>query len=690
MNNSDTRTSAASNKSQDPAPSTGKDEPATTPEGAEADQAKKPAAPQAAKAAPETTNHAPKDGTTNDAASPSPGPTDLVRESGKAAPAAPAAPAKAKTDRAGKPPAPPAAKTAPDTTDHAPKDGTTNDAASPSPGPTDTVRESGKAAPAEAREQLSQRIAHPVPHHSVPEPDNVEEVLKSPEGTAPGESPLRHLTDKKSSAGQDATGSGTQAVSGGFTGLNNWLDSLPEPNLERLGDRIYAAPATFKKRWHRFRIERAKAAELKEQERLLEVARAEAKAEAAKREATRLAHQAKLDAAARQAADARIAAQAQADARAAAAEEARLLALDLSPSDSPVDGEPELHAGNLLSTPADDWDPADHDAPGEGLVAAGSGTTVASTPAPPMDPEQLAALVASAKAAIDHQQTAAEEPVYVAPYVLPETGPNPAEEPADVRRRILGSGAALAAAVVSLATLETLSSGTVESLGSNHSLLSLAPTAHLLWPVIFVWALLGAAYSWAPSQRSAVRQRAVGHRFALACAGNVLWMLSVLNDWLFPAFGFAAASCWFLYTAVRGLNLKTARTPRERMLTDAPVSLMTGFSMVVLVSTFMNMLASWGAGGAGIWIATLLVPALGYVATSLSMTERGRIIMAIGFGWGMFWLLVPRVLGANNSIWVAILAGMAGFVVLLATENRRYQIHHAEHRAARGKTTDFS
>ena len=351
--------------------------------------------------------------------------------------------------------------------------------------------------------------------------------------------------------------------------------------------------------------------------------------------------------------------------------------------------EPELHAGNLVSGPATQWYPAEDAAPGEDIVVSGSGTAVAATPAPPMDPEHLAALVASAKAAIDQQQAMAE-PVYEAPYVLPDTGPNPVEKPSDMRRRILGSAAAVAAAAVSLANLETLSSGSVESLGSNYSLLSLAPSAHLIWPVILLWAVAGAAYSWAPSQRSAVRQRAVGNRFALATVGIVLWMLSAANDWIFPAFGFAAASCWFLYTSVRELNLNTARTKRERMFTDAPVSLMTGFSMVVLASAFMNMLQSWGAGGAGIWIATLLVPALGYGAASLSMTERGRIIMAIGFGWGMFWLLVPRVLGTNNSIWIAILAGMAGFVVLLATENRRYQIHHAEHRAARGKPTDFS
>ncbi len=540
-------------------------------------------------------------------------------------------------------------------------------------GPTDLVRAAGESAPAARTDRVSERIAHPVPHRTVPEPGSVDEVLNSPEAPAAGESPLRHLTDKQAPAAKAADEQPERTVSGGFSGINNWLDSMPEPDWEALGDKIYAAPRTFKARWQQRRIERAKAAELKEQDRLLEVARAEAKAEAAKREAVRLAHQAKLEAAAHQAAEARIAAQAQAEARARAAEAAR---------NKPMAPPPEV-------LPAFEMPEADQ-APDAEVTIAGTGTPVAWVPAPQVDPEQLAALVASAKAAIDHQQATAE-PVYVAPYALPEFEPNPAEEPTDLRRRIAGSSAALAAAVLSLTALDTLSSGRVESLGSNYSMLSLAPTAHLVWPVIFVWALLGAAYSWAPSQRSAVRQRVVGYPFALACVASGLWMLSALNDWQFPALVCAAASCWFLFTAVRGLNAKTARTRRERMLTDAPVSLMTGFSLVVLASTVTNLLASWGAGGGvGIWVATLLVPAAGYAAMSLSMTERGRIILAIGFGWGMFWILVPRVLGTSNSIWVAILAGMAGFVVLLATENRRYQIHHAEHRAARGKSTDFS
>ena len=37
-----------------------------------------------------------------------------------------------------------------------------------------------------------------------------------------------------------------------------------------------------------------------------------------------------------------------------------------------------------------------------------------------------------------------------------------------------------------------------------------------------------------------------------------------------------------------------------------------------------------------------------------------------------------------QSVWVAIVAAMGAFIVLLATENRRYRINHAEHRAALG------
>lgn len=51
--------------------------------------------------------------------------------------------------------------------------------------------------------------------------------------------------------------------------------------------------------------------------------------------------------------------------------------------------------------------------------------------------------------------------------------------------------------------------------------------------------------------------------------------------------------------------------------------------------------------------------------------------------------MMARLIGPNHSAAVAIMAGLCAFITLLATENRRYQIGHAERRAARGQRTEF-
>lgn len=614
----------------------------------------------------------------------------------------------------------------------------TKTAPSEASAPTDLVRtneESSPDAPVGAKEHVSQRISHPVPRQHTTEPDSINSLIKGSANPDRADAPLHHLASKEAPTGAKSSSKSMAnadekeaAMSGGFAAINGWLDSLPNPAWEKLGDKIYAAPSTLKQRWQEQRVERAKAAELKERNRLVEVARAEAAAEAAKREAARVAREeaiareaaakarsdaeaaekAKAQAEAQAAIDAelaenaRIAAEAKAAADAELAEKVKTAAATQAAIDAALaeeaqlaaatefseDPETGLHAGNLGSAPNAGQAPEESASRWDDSALGDGQRSKMRDSSQPMGAEQLAELVASAKAAIDNQQ-ATVEPVYEAPYALPETGENPEEVPADKRRRILLTITAVGASVVSLICLSTLASGSVESLGSNYSLLSMAPSAHLLWPLIFVWSALASAYSWTATQRSAVRQRLIGLPFTLALVAATLWMISAINDWLLPAFVFSAASCWFLYTAVRGLNEKTARNHRERMLTDAPISLMTGFTLVVTASSFASLLQSWGAGWAVTWVAPILVIATGYAAVALAMTERGRIILAIGFSWGMFWLLVPRAVGSHSSIWIAILAGMACFVALLATENRRYQIHHAEHRAARGKPTDF-
>ena len=71
-----------------------------------------------------------------------------------------------------------------------------------------------------------------------------------------------------------------------------------------------------------------------------------------------------------------------------------------------------------------------------------------------------------------------------------------------------------------------------------------------------------------------------------------------------------------------------------------------------------------------------------------AMTERGRITIALGLGWGMFWLIFPRLLSDLTSVGVAIGAAMGAFIVILATESRRHRINHAERRAAMARPVE--
>lgn len=490
------------------------------------------------------------------------------------------------------------------------------------------------------------------------------------------------------------------AVAGGNSAVNNWLDSIHEPNWQSIGDKVYSSPATFRLWLRKVRAERAHAAEEREQTRLLEVAHTEALAEVAKRQAT-------TDAAAAAVAAAKLALdqerqrveqeqaeqlrleharaeqdrieQEQAEQERRQAEQEHAEQQQSEQQVSSHQPEPVTESYPSVAQPGHVGLPAD-DAETTTLPVAQLQTAVRT----PMAPEQLAALVASAKAAIRRHQELLD-PVYVAPYTLPDTSPDPEHTTQDFIRRLVFT--AVAAFMAFFGVLGT--GGLISGSNAWNTLLSPAPAAFMILPVAFCWSLASAIHAWLPAQRSAVRQRAVGWEFTTALAAAGVWLAAVLAGIPFLIFLAATLCLVLLLRSVRELNRNTARNTTERMFTDAPISLLTGFFLVVFAANLAELLASWNVSAVPVVASALAVLALGYVATGLSMSERGRIIMATGFAWGMFWLLVPRLLGPNPSILIAILAGMAGFVVLLATENRRYQIHHAEHRAARGKSTSF-
>lgn len=286
--------------------------------------------------------------------------------------------------------------------------------------------------------------------------------------------------------------------------------------------------------------------------------------------------------------------------------------------------------------------------------------------------------------------------VYVAPYNLPSKAPNPQPTSKDLIRRLVVALVILASAVVAFVRLGILGGPGVHDrefspFEPNVSLLSMGILAYLAWGIIYLWLVVYAIYQWTGSESSSMRERKLGYPLAGAAVLGALWLVFAGQG--SDGLGLIASllMAGLLVYCLNILNQYTARSRQERMFVDGPVGLFLGFGLTIAamnVGVFLTM-HNFNFLLPGEWWAALVVVGLTWLATSLTMTERGRIVMALGYGWGLFWIMTSRLFGTNNSALVAILAGVCAFIVILATENRRYQISHAERRALRGQATEF-
>lgn len=217
------------------------------------------------------------------------------------------------------------------------------------------------------------------------------------------------------------------------------------------------------------------------------------------------------------------------------------------------------------------------------------------------------------------------------------------------------------------------------------SLLSMAFWHVAAWPILWVGMLLYTAYQWAPSQYSAVRNRTtawyVSNAMLLAVGAK---LLAHFQDWGLEAIASIAAAV-LLVRAVGSLNRYTERTVQERFLVDMPIGLFTGWMMIFSATTVFTALASHNISDF-LWIpeivwAIVAIVALLVVLSQLTLTGRGRMSIAIGFGFGMIAIAGSRLFGSNSSFLMVGVALLGLFVIIAATENRRYQIATAEKQA---------
>lgn len=293
---------------------------------------------------------------------------------------------------------------------------------------------------------------------------------------------------------------------------------------------------------------------------------------------------------------------------------------------------------------------------------------------------------------------------YIPPYNLPSRDPDPEPGPTDLYRRIFVSIGALGALLSTVwmfgwfgggedAPAVLSGNGLSEAYSQGwysgeYALLSPDHNVYWLWPLIAVGLIVHAAFQWHPTQESTPRQRRSGwlvgsaSLLTLAATASLHYGLITLMALV------SIAIAMLLLDAVRQFNLYTARSLVERRLTDGIVGLFFGFALVQAMSSVSVWLTAHGWHVPG--VPALLWACIGlfvcvWVAAYYSMTERGRIAIALGLGWGMFWLIFPRLLAEVTSVWVAIGAAMGAFIVILATQSRRHRINHAERRAAMGR-----
>lgn len=293
---------------------------------------------------------------------------------------------------------------------------------------------------------------------------------------------------------------------------------------------------------------------------------------------------------------------------------------------------------------------------------------------------------------------------YIPPYNLPSRDADPEPTQWDLARRIFVSAGALAAAVSALWMFGWFSSGEGSPailtqgglqeayadgwFSGEQALLSPDHHWYWIWPLVALGVVIHALYQWRPSQQSTSRQQRTGW-FVGAASGLMLVLTAALYAGNFTLTLLSAGGISIALTlTVRQFNLYTARTDTERQFTDDVVGLFYGFSLVQIMSALSVWLTQRGWDIPGIptlfWALAGLVLAV-WIAAFYSMTERGRISIALGLAWGLFWLVFPRILGEVTSVWIALGAALGAFIVILCTQSRRYRINHAERRAAMGR-----
>lgn len=208
------------------------------------------------------------------------------------------------------------------------------------------------------------------------------------------------------------------------------------------------------------------------------------------------------------------------------------------------------------------------------------------------------------------------------------------------------------------------------ALSSDATLLAPAGTAFSIWSVIYAGLGAYTAYQWAPSQKSAWRQRRLGWWVAASMLLNAAWILSIQAGLLSLSVLVILALLAVLAVLFVIFTSQEPTSAVDGIVTDGTLGLYLGWVCVAVCANITATLVAAGFAGfsvmPGVWAAVVLT-VVAVVGVLLALRGSGRLAIAAAIAWGLIWIVVGRTAGEPVSMTTAVAAGIAAAVVVIAT-----------------------
>ncbi|RZU62993.1 tryptophan-rich sensory protein [Zhihengliuella halotolerans] len=197
-----------------------------------------------------------------------------------------------------------------------------------------------------------------------------------------------------------------------------------------------------------------------------------------------------------------------------------------------------------------------------------------------------------------------------------------------------------------------------------------ATTAFSIWSVIYVGLFGYAILQLLSSRRGEPRQRAVRPWAIASMVLNALWLWVAQAGWIGASLIVIVTLLAVLCVLFRKLRGSGPRDTWETVLVDGTFGLYLGWVAVAVVANTASWLGSLGAGDWG-WpvavAASVILLVVAAVGVALAVVGGGRLAPGAAMAWGLSWIAVGRLDGADANTAVAVAAGVAAAVIVIGT-----------------------